>query len=150
MRIPGLRAPSLLLSGALLALSLCFAACSKAPAPATEPTPAAEPAAPPAPAAEPAVPAADPAAPAADPTTPATPATPAPSGDVTLMDCDPGKIRCRRMPPECPAGQVPSVSGSCFGPCVAVEKCACSAAAQCPQSDKHTCWQGKHCGPFVR
>ncbi|HRC58328.1 MAG TPA: hypothetical protein PKU97_20530, partial [Kofleriaceae bacterium] len=67
-----------------------------------------------------------------------------------LLDCDPGKIMCRRMAPACPQGQVPSVSGSCYGPCVAIERCACSAAAQCPQPDQHTCWREQHCGPFVR
>ncbi len=97
--------------------------------------------------------------PALPPTTaaPVEPATPAagdagalePAGEATL-DCDPGKIRCRRATPQCPEGQVPSVAGSCFGPCVAVAKCACSAAAQCPQSDKNTCHGSKHCGPYVR
>jgi hypothetical protein len=67
-----------------------------------------------------------------------------------LADCEQGKVRCRRMPPQCPEGQVASVAGSCFGPCVAVERCACSATIACPQPEKHACWHNQHCGPFVR
>lgn len=74
---------------------------------------------------------------------------PKPSGEA-LADCDTSKVRCRRMPPQCAEGQVATVSGSCFGECVAVERCACSASVACPQSDKYTCWQGTHCGPYVR
>jgi hypothetical protein len=103
----------------------------------------------------PALPGSTPATPAGEPTPP-TPAEPSkdpgaldPAGVATL-DCDPGKIRCRRMTPSCPEGQVPSIEGSCYGPCVPVAKCACTAAAQCPQSDKHTCHSSKHCGPYVR
>jgi hypothetical protein len=93
---------------------------------------------------------------------PAQPTEPAPSGDggtaptkpdhdvVPLADCDPSKIRCRRMTPQCPEGQVASVSGSCFGPCVAIERCACSATLACPQPDQHACWRNQHCGPYVR
>jgi len=102
-----------------------------------------------------------PTAPATEPT-PATP-TPVPAELVDagaaptrpyepepLADCDTSKVRCRRMAPQCPEGQVASVAGSCFGPCVAVERCACSATIACPQPEKHACWQSTHCGPYVR
>ena len=67
-----------------------------------------------------------------------------------LADCDTSKVRCRRMAPQCPEGQVASVAGSCFGPCVAVERCACSTTIACPQPEKHACWHNTHCGPYVR
>ncbi len=111
--------------------------------------------APPSPAVnEPAAPPSDPAAqppsqPAPGDALDAGALDPKPSGEA-LADCDTSKVRCRRMPPQCAEGQVATVSGSCFGECVAVERCACSASVACPQSDKYTCWQGTHCGPYVR
>jgi len=52
------------------------------------------------------------------------------------ISCDPSKILCKRVAPQCPAGQVPSVSGSCYGPCVAVMYCTCSPAdaTACPST----------------
>lgn len=150
MHSPRLRVLSPLLLSALLALAMILTGCSKAPSsggvpvPTSEPTPPNEPTTTPPPTEAPAPESPPAGEPAAEP----TPSIPA--AELGTMDCDPVKIRCRRAPPECPAGQVPSVSGSCFGACVAVEKCACSTAAQCPQSDKHTCWKSKHCGQFVR
>lgn len=67
-----------------------------------------------------------------------------------LVDCDLRKVVCKVVQPACPENQVPSVNGLCFGPCVPIESCACSAAAECPFSDRYTCWQQTHCGPFVR
>jgi hypothetical protein len=65
-------------------------------------------------------------------------------------DCDLRKVLCRMAQPMCPEGQAPSVSGSCFGPCVAIENCSCSAPEQCPLPDKYTCHMSAgHCGPFV-
>jgi hypothetical protein len=69
-----------------------------------------------------------------------------PSG---LVDCDLRKVLCRIVTPTCSAGQVPSVNGTCYGPCVKIESCACSSAAECPNNDEYTCWGGKHCGPYV-
>jgi hypothetical protein len=64
--------------------------------------------------------------------------------------CDPAKILCKRAPPECPEGQVPSVSGSCYGPCVPVETCECAQAWECPNHDSYTCHiSARHCGPYV-
>jgi hypothetical protein len=66
------------------------------------------------------------------------------------ISCDPAKILCKRVAPECPQGQVPSVSGSCYGPCVPVESCACSNEIQCPDHDHYTCHMSAgHCGPYV-
>jgi hypothetical protein len=70
-------------------------------------------------------------------------------GASRLVDCDPSKIVCKRAAPQCDAGDVPSVEGSCYGDCVAVERCGCSSADQCPQPNEYTCWGQQHCGPFV-
>lgn len=71
------------------------------------------------------------------------------SGGQGLVDCDLRKVLCRIVQPTCPEGQVPSVEGSCYGSCVPIESCACSAAAECPFSDRYTCWSRTHCGPYV-
>jgi hypothetical protein len=66
------------------------------------------------------------------------------------IDCDPRKILCKRVAPECPEGQVPSVLGSCYGDCVPLESCPCSGPEQCPNPDTGTCHMSAgHCGPFV-
>jgi hypothetical protein len=70
--------------------------------------------------------------------------------EAALVDCDPRKVLCKAAQPLCPENQVPSVNGSCYGPCVPLESCACSAAEECPFNDRYTCWQRKHCGPYVR
>jgi hypothetical protein len=70
-------------------------------------------------------------------------------GATSLVDCDPKKILCKRLAPPCDAGEVPSIDGSCYGECVKIDRCACSAAAQCPQPEQYTCWAQEHCGPFV-
>jgi hypothetical protein len=67
-----------------------------------------------------------------------------------LVDCDPKQILCKRLAPSCAAGEVPSVAGSCYGDCVKIDQCACSAAAECPEPDQYTCWAKQHCGPFVQ
>jgi len=72
------------------------------------------------------------------------------SGGSSSFDCDPRKILCKRIALDCPAGQVPSVDNSCYGLCVPIESCTCSAPEQCPQSDTYTCHMSAgHCGPFV-
>lgn len=124
----------------VLAVALALVACTKSapPAPAGAVAPG------------PASPVAPPVAPA-----PVEPAAPEPVPSVeppaaALVDCTPSKVLCRRRAPECPAGEVPSVAGSCFGPCVPIARCACTEATQCPQPEQHTCWKKQHCGPFVR
>lgn len=70
--------------------------------------------------------------------------------DTAAVSCDPVKILCRRAAPECPEGQVPSVSGSCYGPCVHIEMCACSREDECPNRDSYSCHKSAgHCGPYV-
>ena len=65
-------------------------------------------------------------------------------------DCDPKKILCRRATPVCPEGELPSVSGSCYGACVPAESCACKQADECPNVEAYTCHlSAKHCGPYV-
>lgn len=129
-----------------LLLSLVALGCSKQspsgppppsqPAPPSQPTPG------------------DPAAAPAEPP-PSQPAVDAGALDAkppaeALADCDVSKVRCRRMPPQCKEGEVATASGSCFGECVAIERCRCSATVACPQTDKYTCWRNEHCGPYVR
>jgi Kazal-type serine protease inhibitor-like protein len=71
-------------------------------------------------------------------------------GSPALNDCDPRKILCRQAPPKCAGGTVPSVLGSCYGGCVPVESCGCSAPEACPLPDEYTCHMSAgHCGPFV-
>lgn len=71
-------------------------------------------------------------------------------GAAGLYDCDQRKVLCKRLLPECPANQVPSVSGSCYGDCVPIMQCGCKSAAECPDDNQYTCWGQEHCGPFVR
>ena len=70
--------------------------------------------------------------------------------DSGLVDCDPKKVLCKRAAPDCADGEVPSVEDNCYGDCVKVAQCACSAADQCPDANQYTCWAQQHCGPFVR
>jgi hypothetical protein len=70
-------------------------------------------------------------------------------GPAGLVDCDPRKILCRIAPPDCGPMSVPSVQGTCYGPCVAIDTCACSSAAECPDELQYTCWSRTHCGPYV-
>jgi hypothetical protein len=66
------------------------------------------------------------------------------------VDCDARKILCKRVAPQCPDGQVPSVSGACYGDCVPIESCPCAAPAECPDSAHYTCHMSAgHCGPYV-
>jgi hypothetical protein len=53
--------------------------------------------------------------------------------------CDPRKALCRALPPNCPTGQVPSVDGSCWGDCVPIATCTCTAAEDCPDPNQYTC-----------
>ncbi len=48
------------------------------------------------------------------------------------VDCDAGKIVCKVATPNCPAGYVPSVVNSCYGPCVRLQQCTCKTSAECP------------------
>jgi hypothetical protein len=39
------------------------------------------------------------------------------------VDCDPGGVACRSLPPSCPPGEVPSVEHECWGDCVPILDC---------------------------
>jgi hypothetical protein len=67
-----------------------------------------------------------------------------------LRDCNPGKIACDGPTPDCPDGEVPTVDGGCYGPCVAIEQCACAGPEDCPEPNQYTCHRyAAHCGPYV-
>lgn len=42
----------------------------------------------------------------------------------TGWNCDPRMVACNSIPPTCAAGEVPSVSFSCYGPCIPATHCA--------------------------
>jgi hypothetical protein len=64
--------------------------------------------------------------------------------------CDRRALRCRRAEPVCPDGQVASIVGTCYGPCVALEQCLCNEAEDCPFPEQFTCHlSAGHCGPYV-
>lgn len=46
------------------------------------------------------------------------------TGGGTGIPCNPGDVLCDGPTPTCPEGQVPSVQGSCWGPCVPILDCA--------------------------
>ena len=48
------------------------------------------------------------------------------------FNCDRREIRCRIPDPVCPAGQVGSIEGTCWGPCVPLTDCRCSEGPECP------------------
>lgn len=57
---------------------------------------------------------------------------------VTSVDCEIAKVACDQQPPQCPAGQTPTVEGACYGGCFpAVD---CSAVSYCEQ-----CGPGQAC-----
>lgn len=65
-------------------------------------------------------------------------------------ECDSRKVMCQMATPVCVDGQVPSVSGICYGACVPIESCACSGPEQCPDSSQYTCHlSASHCGPYL-
>ncbi len=56
--------------------------------------------------------------------------------------CDTSKALCNSLPPNCPAGTVPTVSGACWGGCVAPTEClsvdscdACKGGLVCVQDE---------------
>ena len=66
------------------------------------------------------------------------------------VSCDTRSVLCKRLAPTCAPGEVPSVVGQCYGPCVKIDACACTIADECPNPDEYTCHLSqKRCGPFV-
>lgn len=56
--------------------------------------------------------------------------------------CDPALAACDQLPPTCPAGQVPSVNGACWGGCVPATECtsvggcdACTNGLVCVENE---------------
>lgn len=52
-------------------------------------------------------------------------------------DCDTRDVLCDAIEPTCPAGQVPTQSGACYGPCVPFDSCApiaCGTDSDCPDA----------------
>ena len=61
------------------------------------------------------------------------------AGQCTVArDCDGSKVTCNALPPDCPAGQVPSVENSCWGECI--PSTSCKFVPTCMQ-----CGPGKAC-----
>jgi hypothetical protein len=70
------------------------------------------------------------------------------AGGAVGVSCDTSKVLCKIATPQCPAGQVPSVNGACYGPCVPIDMCTCSAPADCPDPTTTTCHMNTmRCGP---
>lgn len=72
--------------------------------------------------------------------------------DAAALDCNPAHVACDSRPPVCTGGgEVPSVSGACWGPCVLYTRCApipCDpdVAAGCPTN--LVCYRtSRTCGP---
>jgi hypothetical protein len=66
----------------------------------------------------------------------------------TDWNCDQRLAACASVPPACPSGEVATVTGGCYGPCVPVTLCApIRCDAMCPAGwtcdvDAHTCRYG--------
>lgn len=65
--------------------------------------------------------------------------------------CDPTMVVCNSLPPDCPEGQIASVQGACWGPCVdtteclSVSSCAdCGLGRVCVQNETMLGWE-YHC-----
>lgn len=66
------------------------------------------------------------------------------------VDCDETRVACKKARPSCPAGQVPAVVETCWGECVPIDHCACSAANDCPEHAQYICHMSAgRCGPYV-
>lgn len=58
------------------------------------------------------------------------------------LSCDRSQVTCEAPTPTCPAGQLPSVSGPCWGPCVPAQDCGavtncndCAAGQVCVRNE---------------
>ncbi len=67
-----------------------------------------------------------------------------------LRNCDQRPIACRALPPECPAGQLPEVEGTCWsGACVPLNQCGCTEHAACGPAGMYACHRETHCGDWL-
>ncbi len=78
----------------------------------------------------------------------------APTDASAKVDCDPARVRCNALPPECAGGgEVPSVRDGCWGACVVYTACApitCDpdAPGACPRN--LVCYRTtRRCGPYL-
>lgn len=71
--------------------------------------------------------------------------------DAGGVGCDRRPVVCKIALPTCPnPGEVPSVIGTCYGPCVPINACACGAPEDCPERNQYTChMSARRCGPFL-
>jgi hypothetical protein len=58
---------------------------------------------------------------------------------VLAQECDARDVLCRVAAPNCPAGQVPSVKGTCWGECVVASSCRTVASCEDCRSDSYVC-----------
>lgn len=79
-----------------------------------------------------------------------SPTAPAAQPNGGAPSCDARDVLCDALPPTCGEGELPSIIGSCWGPCVRATTCACTDAAECPHllGYSETCYHG-HCGPYL-
>ena len=73
-----------------------------------------------------------------------------PSG-LCIIDCNVSHARNPVRPPACPAGEVLSVIGVGWGPCVAATLCSCTTFDDCPQITgiSEVCTTSGHCSPAM-
>ncbi len=73
-------------------------------------------------------------------------------GPCDVVSCDPAEIKCLPIvaPEPCPEGHVYSVVSACYGACVPISQCECSAGQACPETDKYVCHNSAgHCDYYV-
>jgi hypothetical protein len=61
-------------------------------------------------------------------------------------NCDEHDVRCTQPPPDCGPDKVPSVVGTCYGPCVDITECRCVFSFECPKRDLYSCRADLRCG----
>ncbi|HSC85937.1 MAG TPA: hypothetical protein VLC09_01650 [Polyangiaceae bacterium] len=74
-------------------------------------------------------------------------------GECEAVDCDPSHIVCQTFaePEPCPEGQVHSVTSGCYGVCVPIAQCSCSAEQACPEPERYVCHGNKaRCDYYVQ
>lgn len=78
----------------------------------------------------------------------------APSGSdapASMGSCDARRVLCDGIPPVCAEGEAPSVSGSCWGPCIPAMMCTCTTTEECPdiRGYSEVCYTRGVCGPLL-
>jgi hypothetical protein len=65
---------------------------------------------------------------------------------ITGFECDDAQVKCEALPPTCPTGQVPSVKGTCWGPCVVAVQCKTVTSCEACTAPNTTCVKQDHAG----